>query len=143
MLRGIRKASILVISWIFLPAFTIACEAEVKSQKLSLDPMNIQTLDDLAPARPLDDWLTFGLNLNGWYRDTEFFVPDHHVSGFDWDGRLELWLPPYRRSMSWGPYLRLGGIVSNKPEAFENALLAAPGLGLQFYPLSLDVFKQD
>ena len=51
-------------------------------------------------ATGLGDWLTLSSNLDGGFRTTQFFEPDHNVALFQWDSRLELWLPPFRHGLS-------------------------------------------
>ena len=60
---------------------------------------------------------------------------------FDWDSRVELWLPPFGRDEHgkrtkhiWGPYLRVAGIAGSEPQAWQNRWLAGPGFGVQAYP---------
>jgi len=101
---------------------------------------------DAAPAPDtlaLGDWLTVAANVDAGYRQTQFFEDNHDVFLVQWDSRLELWLPPYRRDLSWGPYLRFAGIEADQDPAFENGLLAVPGFGLQAYPFSFPVFRRE
>jgi hypothetical protein len=72
----------------------------------------------------------------GSFRETQFFEDDHEVVFAALDSRFEFWLPPGRESFSWGPYVRFAGVSSSGSEAFENAYLAKPGLGIQLYPFS-------
>lgn len=92
-------------------------------------------------SRPLSDILTIAANFDGGYRDTQLFKDDHSVLFFQGDSRLELWLPPFRSNYSWGPYLRLAGITSDRDPAFENNWQAVPGIGIQTYPFSLKPFR--
>lgn len=69
----------------------------------------------------LSDWLTVAANSDFSFRKTQFFEKDHDTAFLQWDSRLELWLPPYRHSFSWGPYVRLAGVVSDRDVPFENA----------------------
>lgn len=85
-------------------------------------------------------WKKPAFSLSGFgeasYRDTNFYLEDHQtVNGFV-DLRGEFWLPPGRGVFSWGPYIRYAAISSTGDEAFANAYLALPGVGLQIYPFS-------
>ncbi len=90
-----------------------------------------------------DDWLTFSGNFDVGYRQTQFFEPHHDAAVGQWDSRVELWLPPFRTNLSWGPYVRLAGIAASRDPAWENAWLAKPGLGFQAYPFSLTQFRNE
>jgi hypothetical protein len=99
------------------------------------------------PAQPnralgFDPYVTFSANVDVGYRRTQFFQADHHVGVSQWDSRVEVWLPPFREKFSWGPYLRLGGIAASRPEAWENAWLAGPGVGFQIFPFSLSGLRK-
>jgi hypothetical protein len=89
-----------------------------------------------------DDWLTFSGNFDAGYRQTQFFEPHHDAAVGQWDSRAELWLPPFRTNLSWGPYVRVAGIVASRSPAWENAWLAGPGLGFQAYPFSFPQFRE-
>jgi hypothetical protein len=95
--------------------------------------------DDASDILGLEPWLTLSGNFDAGYRKTQFFEKDHNTAVVQWDTRLELWLPP-QETLSYGPYLRFAGIASSRDPAWENALLAAPGVGFQVYPFSLPVF---
>jgi hypothetical protein len=94
------------------------------------------------------NWLTFTANIpEAGFRRTDFFIPHYDTGEFQWDSRIELWLPPFRDKFSWGPYLRFSGITDLKTSlslvaqnyqgyAFANAFLAGPGAGFQIYPFS-------
>jgi hypothetical protein len=84
----------------------------------------------------LGNWLTLSTNLDAGYRQTQFFEPNHDAALFQWDGKLEVWLPPVQEQFSWGPYVRLTGITSSGGQAWENAWLGGPGVGFQIYPAS-------
>jgi hypothetical protein len=88
-------------------------------------------------AEKLSDWLSFSANLDAGYRSTQFYEENHDVGVLQWDSRLELWLPPHRETLSFGPYIRFAGIAATKDPAWENAFLAGPGFGGQVYPFSL------
>lgn len=90
----------------------------------------------------LSEWLTISALLDFSYRRTQLFKPDHNTTFLQWDGRFELWAPPYRTHFSWGLYLRLAGVMSNHCEAFENAWLSAPGIGIQVYLFSFGEFRK-
>lgn len=94
------------------------------------------------PRLGLDDFLTFSANFDAGYRKTQFFDDDHRSLLFQWDGRAELWLPPFRKQFAWGPYLRLAGITSDTTEVWENNWSARPGFGIQAYPFSLKPFRE-
>ncbi len=99
-------------------------------------------------------WLTFAANFpEAGFRRTDFFIPHYNTRVFQWDSRVELWLPPFRDKFSWGPYIRLSGIAGLKniqsletagyqSQVFPNAWLGGPGVGLQIYPLSSRRFQK-
>jgi hypothetical protein len=90
----------------------------------------------------LGDWLAFAANSpDAGYRQTQFFKSHYNVGLVEWDSRVEVWLPPSRRGFSWGPYVRFAGIAASETAAFPNALLSAPGGGVQIYPLSFHRFR--
>lgn len=110
------------------------------AEPFSLGPPLLSTGDSdpsSSRLRPLDDWLTVAANSDFSFRKTQFFEKGHDTSFLQWDGRVELWLPPYRHNFPWGPYVRGAGVLSNRDVAFENAWLAGPGVGIQAYPFSL------
>jgi hypothetical protein len=88
-------------------------------------------------ALGVDPYLTFAGNFDIAYHQTQFFVPNHNAIVGQWDTRAEIWLPPFRREFSWGPYIRITGIAASQAEAWENAWLGGPGVGFQVYPFSL------
>lgn len=90
----------------------------------------------------LGDWLTVSANLDGGYRQTQLFLPDHHVGLLQWDARIEMWLPPFQSELAWGPYLRFSGVAAPGGEAWENAWLGRPGVGIQVFPASVGRFRQ-
>jgi hypothetical protein len=90
----------------------------------------------------LSRWLTISGNFDAGYRKTQFFENNHNAAVGQWDTRVELWLPPFREEFSYGPYLRFAGIAASRDPAWENALLAGPGAGLQAYPFSLPQFRE-
>jgi hypothetical protein len=81
-------------------------------------------------------WLTLSSNLDAGYRRTQFFRPRYDTTLLNTESRVEVWLPPFRSSLSWGPYLRLAAITSSRDQPWENAWLGAPGVGVQVYPFS-------
>ena len=87
------------------------------------------------------DSVTASANLDAGYRRTQLFEQRHNTSVFQWDSRAEFWFPPSRRNFSWGPYARLAGIDASKKEAWENAWLAVPGVGVQLYPFSFAALR--
>lgn len=89
-----------------------------------------------ATSNEIADWVTLSSNIDGGFRTTQFFEPAHNASLIQWDSRVELWLPPFRRKFSWGPYVRVAGVKSSGSEAWENAWFGAPGVGAQVYPFS-------
>ena len=91
---------------------------------------------------PWADVVTVAANLDGGYRNTQFYSLGHNSTLFQWDARIELWLPPFRSEFSYGPYVRLAGVTSNRTEVWENAWLARPGVGIQVYPFSTEPFRQ-
>ncbi|MGJ5814528.1 hypothetical protein [Paludibaculum fermentans] len=84
-----------------------------------------------------DPHLTFAGNFDAGYHKTQFFEENHNVAVGQWDSRVEWWLYPNRKHFAWGPYLRLSGIMASKSEAWENAWLGGPGVGLQVYPFDI------
>lgn len=97
--------------------------------------------DDSSQGTGLWDWLTVAANLDAGYRRTQFFDPHYNTAVFQWDSRVELWLPPFRYKFSWGPFLRVAGIKGSKSEAWQNAWLSGPGAGFQIYPFSMRRFQ--
>ncbi len=87
-------------------------------------------------------WLTFVSNLDGGYRRTQFFAAHYDTAVFQWDSRAELWLPPFRKEFSWGPYIRVAGIAGSQGDAWQNGWLGGPGLGFQVYPISMERFRE-
>jgi len=81
-------------------------------------------------------WWTVSGHSDSGYRRTQFFEPHYDTTVFQWDSRMELWLPPFYRRFSWGPYLHVSVIDSNRTQAWENGWLAGPGVGFQVYPFS-------
>jgi len=53
----------------------------------------------------LGKWFTASADLDGGYRETQFFTRHYNTGVFQWDSRVELWLPPFRSKRRWGPYL--------------------------------------
>jgi hypothetical protein len=88
-----------------------------------------------------DPYITVAGNFDTGYRKTQFFEPNHNVLVGQWDTRVELWLPPFRKEFSWGIYVRAAGIGASKSEAWENGWVAGPGIGLQVYPFSLPALR--
>lgn len=84
----------------------------------------------------LGKWLTVSSDLDGGYRETQFFARHYNTGVFQWDSRVELWLPPFRDERRWGPYFRVAGIAGSEPNAWQNGWLGGPGFGVQLYPLS-------
>jgi len=107
-----------------------------------------QTVPCIRPG----DWCTFSANIDeAGYRRTDFFLKHYNTGVFDWDSRLEFWLPPSRRKFSWGFYARFAGVVGFRHDqwlksmglqdySFPNALLGGPGVGFQAYPFSFGPF---
>lgn len=87
------------------------------------------------------NWLTVSSNLDGGYRRTQFFLPHYNTALFQWDSRVELWLPPSHKRHRWGLYLRAAGIAGSERNAWQNGWLGSPGIGLQLYPLSSERFR--
>jgi hypothetical protein len=98
------------------------------------------------------NWLTITANVpDAGYRRTQFFTRHFNTAVVEWDSRVELWFPPFRDKFSWGPYVRMSGIAGSQgsyagipaslcptvcTDAWQNAWLGGPGLGIQVYPLS-------
>lgn len=89
----------------------------------------------------VSNWLTVAANLDGGFRRTQFFEPDYNTSLFQWDSRVEFWLPPFRYKFSWGPYVRVAGIAGSRNDSWQNAWLGGPGAGFQVYPFSTRRFQ--
>jgi hypothetical protein len=89
----------------------------------------------------LDPYVTFTGNFDIGYRQTQFFEPHHNAAVGQWDTRFEVWLPPFRKKFSWGPYFKVTGIGASEPEAWENGWLGGPGVGFQIYPFSASSFR--
>ena len=87
-------------------------------------------------------YVTFAGNYDLGYRETQFFEPHHNAAVGQWDTRVNVWLPPFQNSFSWGPYLHIGGIGASQPEAWENGWLGGPGVGFQIYPFSGSRFRK-
>ncbi len=84
----------------------------------------------------LNDIFTISANMDSSYRTTNFIEEKRNTIISFIDNRFELWFPPFKRTFSWGPYLRLSVISSNHKHVAENAWLAKPGIGFQLYPFS-------
>ena len=114
-------------------------------EKYSFQSMINQSPDD-STAINLEtqkDWeVTFAANFDLAHRKTNFYRSNHNTFLSQGDSRVELWLPPGRKSLSWGPYVRFAGLVSNRSYAWENAFLAKPGVGFQIYPFSTQACKE-
>lgn len=99
------------------------------------------------------NWLTFSANFpEAGYRKTQFFARQWNTGVFEWDSRVELWLPPFRDKFSWGPYVRVAGIAGSQgdyqgvptefqTDAWQNGWLGGPGAGIQIFPLSSRRFQ--
>jgi hypothetical protein len=79
--------------------------------------------------------VTVSSDIEGGYRKTQFSTPHYNTGVLQWDGRIELWLPPLREQHLWGPYVRVAGIAGTEPDSWQNAWLGGPGFGVQTYPL--------
>jgi len=90
----------------------------------------------------LPEWMSIAGYADFGYRTTQFFEPDYDTTFFLGDSRVEFWIPPGRETFSWGPYIRLAGIDGDRPEAWENAWLALPGVGFQAYPFSQNQLRE-
>lgn len=84
----------------------------------------------------IGDWLSFSANLDVSHRKTQFYQAGHNTTMFQWDTRMDIWLPPCRNDFSWGPYLRYAGVESTRPYEWENNWGARPAYGFQVYPFS-------
>jgi len=89
-----------------------------------------------------DGPVTVSSNVDVGGRRTQFLEPAHDAGLIQWDGRVEWWLPASAAVRSWGPYLRVAGVKSSKPEASDNAWLGGPGLGFQVFPVSTSRFQK-
>lgn len=96
-----------------------------------------------SPMIGLPKWMGIAAYADFGYRTTQFFKPDYDTTVFSGDSRLEFWIPPGEETFSWGPYVRLAGIVGDRPEAWQNAWLALPGAGFQAYPFSLKECREN
>jgi len=90
----------------------------------------------------LPEWTTISANMELTNRTTNLYESNHNTGLFQGDGRAEFWLPPGRNNFSWGPYIRLAGLDSNRKEAWENAWMAGPGYGFHMFPFSHDDLQQ-
>jgi hypothetical protein len=90
-----------------------------------------------------DKLFTFSANLDASYRKTQLYKSNDNARVFQGDTRLDLWLPPFRDEFSWGPFVRFGGVASNRNYEWENNWGAKPGAGLQIYPFSSRSMKED
>jgi hypothetical protein len=84
----------------------------------------------------IGDWMSFSANLDVSHRKTQFYQAGHNTTMFQWDTRMDLWLPPGRDDFSWGPYVRFSGVESNREYEWENNWGSRPGFGFQVYPFS-------
>jgi len=103
---------------------------------LVLLPGGICAGQENTPSFSLGRMFTLSSNLDGGYRSTQFFARQYNTGVFQWDSRLELWLPPAQADHRWGPYLRMAGIGGSEPNAYQNGWLGAPGFGIQIFPFS-------
>jgi hypothetical protein len=102
----------------------------------------------VAVAQPTDrtgvaEWWTVSSNSDSGYRRTQFFTSDYNTVLVDVDSRIEFWLPPYRSSSSWGPFVRLAAIDSSRDQPWENAWFGRPGVGVQMFPFSDRVWRKN
>ena len=113
-------------SWVVLTMLivTLACPNEAANAQSDNGMLGI------------GDWLTVSSNLDAGYRRTQFFLPHYNTALFQWDSRVELWLPPFQRDHRWGPYFRVAGIAGSERNAWQNGWLGGPGFGVQLYPLT-------
>jgi hypothetical protein len=91
---------------------------------------------DKSASLQFGKWFTVSSNLDGGYRETQFFMRHYDTGVFQWDSRIELWLTPSQQNRRWGPYLRVAGIAGSQPNAWQNGWLGGPGFGIQLYPFS-------
>ena len=84
----------------------------------------------------LPEWITFSGYAEVVQRSTNFYQSNHDTILAQGDSRIEFWMPPGRKRFSWGPYIRVAGLDSNRSEAWENAWMAGPGFGFHTYPFS-------
>jgi hypothetical protein len=94
------------------------------------------------PCSVFSDWLAFSANLDASYKKTQLYSGNDNAKNFTWDTRVDLWLPPFRDEFSWGPYVRLSGITSNKNYEWANNWGALPCYGFQIYPISSRELKE-
>jgi hypothetical protein len=103
-----------------------------------LGPLVAQPVD----AVGIGKWVSLDGNFTeAGYRKTQFFDPRYNTAVLQWDIRAEVWLPPGRDKISWGPYLRIAGIAGSRSDAWQNAWLGGPGVGVQLYPFSSPRFR--
>ena len=103
-----------------------------------LSPLAAQSVD----AVGLGKWVSLAGNFTeAGYRKTQFFDPHYDTAVAQWDIRAEVWLTPGRDRVSWGPYLRVAGITGSRSDAWQNAWLGGPGVGVQLYPFSSPRFR--
>jgi hypothetical protein len=107
---------------------------------------NLHSQDKITPRDSLNsalpDWLTVSAYFDSAYRNTNFYDSGHHTIISQGDSRIEFWIPPGRKSFSWGPYIRFAGLTSDHSQAWENAWLAKPGFGFHVYPFSAPDFRK-
>jgi hypothetical protein len=106
-----------------------ACVGQEKSANPCVGQEKSQSLG-------LGKWFTVSSSLDGGYRETQFFAPHYNTGVFQWDNRVELWLPPFQKDHRWGPYFRVAGIAGSGPNAWQNGWLGGPGFGIQLYPFT-------
>jgi hypothetical protein len=122
-----NKAILFIVS-VFFAILTAKTNAADNSNKIPTTPDSKMT--------EKEDWYSFSANLDLSHRKTSFYKSNHNTLFGQLDSRLEFWLPPGRNTFTWGPYVRLAGMESNRSYAWENAWLAKPGYGFQIYPFS-------
>lgn len=94
-------------------------------------------------AFPQESSLTVSGHVDASFRETNYDTTNHETSLFNGDSRIEYWAYPGKKVLSWGPYVRFSGIISDHQEAWENAWLALPGYGIQVYPFSWESIDDD
>jgi hypothetical protein len=81
-------------------------------------------------------WLTVSGNFDSHFTKTQFDATNHNAVVGQWDVRVTIEPPSWTNTLTFGPYIRMAGIAASKNPAWENGLLAAPGLGGEIYPFS-------
>jgi hypothetical protein len=113
----------------FGPAFCI----RICSFGLMLLVVSTCTGQEKPPPLDLGKWFTISSNLDVGYRETQFFARHYNTSVFQWDSRVELWLPPAQKDQRWGLYLRVAGIAGSERGGRIPAGSEGNGVGMKIH----------